>query len=237
MSLLGLLHDPFALAVVGPAAAGAGFLIKKVLDRRRNEEASTPPPAKVANTASNVSQTGRVNVTAPGGTIHVQAGPPAHDRADARRQAQGRHDEALFRELDGVLPEPALRAFLYTLASGNEYVRSGVRPVDAFLRLGGLTGKQFIGPALRASHVTLGAALGELRQYLSLNFFVYPRYQRDEDERYCLHPEHNIDRGGDGSPESMAYYEKHRDELEALVEEVEEAYSDYREAVKLELAL
>ena len=147
------------------------------------------------------------------------------------------HDESLFREADAILPEATLRGFLYTLASGNEYEAYGVRPVDSFLRLSDLAGKQFIVPSLRVSHQRCAATLGELRAFLSRHFFVYPMNQRERNLRYCLYPEHNIDRGGDGSAASMAHYEEHRDALEDLVDQVEEAYKAYREAVRKDLAL
>ena len=81
------------------------------------------------------------------------------------------------------------------------------------------------------------ASLDGLLKFLATHFFVHPERQQHSDLRLCLYPDLNVDRGGPGTKESMASYDRFQAELDEAAMAVRDAYKDYRFAVKQSLAL
>lgn len=87
---------------------------------------------------------------------------------------------------------------------------------------------QFILDALEARTDSMLCALEALTDFIAHHFFSWPSRQA---ERYCLYPDLNVDRGGDGRPEDMLLYSQRQDELTVLIESVHQAWRDFRRAV------
>jgi hypothetical protein len=147
------------------------------------------------------------------------------------------HDERLFRLGDELLPERFLREFLRGLDSDDSYWISQARRLDSFRSTFSETGNQFIHADLSVTLREFIAGIDALLLFLARHFFVFPQRQDADDLRLCMHPDLNIDRGGTGSPESIARYGRLQSELDDLARAVRTRYDDYRVAVKRYLCL
>lgn len=78
-------------------------------------------------------------------------------------------------------------------------------------------------------------ALRALLKYLAVNFFVM--HSSLSQEKLCLYPDLNIDRGGTGTREERKQYERYQAELEQIVANVADAYGQYRRLIKTALFL
>jgi hypothetical protein len=143
------------------------------------------------------------------------------------------HDLLLFRRADEFLRDNLLSDFLDKLETDDSYIKFQRRQVDRFRWLFSEVGNQFIDVELSEKLAVLISSLNKLLLFLATHFFYYPtRQPHDNDSQYCLHPNFNVDRDGDGTPEEDAKYEGLAKELDEAVRNVRAAYIEYRSAVK-----
>lgn len=147
------------------------------------------------------------------------------------------HDRRVFRSSNEILPEAALDNVLGRLCGDNSYLSSQFHAMlDYVQHLRSADNEYILGP-LRDRAAAVASALDKLTDFTARHFFDWPRGQQAEDKLYCLYPEFNVDRGGDGDPEKMALYDRRQQELVDLADAVYVAWRDYRRAVKLTLVI
>lgn len=147
------------------------------------------------------------------------------------------HDKALFQKLNALMPEVALVQLLDRLQTSDDYRDSDIAPCDSFLSAMKLQENRFCDDALNDAAEALARALRVLVVFLARRFFVYPESQRGSDLRYALDPELNVDRGGRFDAEAGAAYAKLCGELDENATAARKAYSAYRRAVRMTLAI
>jgi len=145
------------------------------------------------------------------------------------------HDVEIFKASDALLKERELEYFLELLGSDHSY-RSEPR-----LRITGLalyfseTGNQYLLRELAESNSRFIEQLNSLGEFLAVHFFYYPNHQARENPQFCMYPDFNVDRGGDGTPEEGVIYNKRTRELNDLVESTADSYKEYRLLIKQHL--
>lgn len=146
------------------------------------------------------------------------------------------HDQSLFERTDGILQEALLIGILQRLQSDDSYIRSQMQQLRTFRQVFLEVGNSYIDDATSRKLAVLIEAIDELLNFIGKNFFVYPDNQAYGDQlQFCLYPRLNVDRDGDGTPEATAKYDLFGEQLSSVATRVQDAYSDYRRAVKLYL--
>lgn len=138
------------------------------------------------------------------------------------------HDRRVFQSANVLLSEEQLTQVLKQLYHDDSYERSAFQRLVTYMRHLQRAENQFILDALEARADSMLCALEALTDFIAHHFFSWPRRQA---ERYCLYPDLNVDRGGDGRPEDMLLYSQRQDELTVLIESVHQAWRDFRRAV------
>jgi len=143
------------------------------------------------------------------------------------------HDRKVLADLEGLLPQESLESFLDSLIGDNSYRASARRKVQEFTDSMSLERNQFMNRRLNEAASNLHSTLFALIEFLAYHFFTHPKVQAPgEDFRYCLYPEHNIDRGGSGTEEESDFYEKHRTQLVELGRKTEANYKEWRKVAR-----
>jgi len=89
-------------------------------------------------------------------------------------------------------------------------------------------GNKFINKQLNKAIFGLINSLELLSNFTGQYFFTHPV----QSKMYCLLPDLNVERGGNDSMESRKIYNEKAAELNKLVIDVEQKYSNYRNIVK-----
>ena len=142
------------------------------------------------------------------------------------------HDDRLFREGIGILPDNVLIEILDSLQTDDSYLSSESRQLRAFTYFFSQVGNQYLDSMLSVKVVDFKSALNQLLAFLGGNFFVYPEHQSGNDLKLCMYPRLNDDRDGDGKLESALKYRAFEEQLDCLVREVRRTHNDYRLAAK-----
>lgn len=142
------------------------------------------------------------------------------------------HDLEIFRRSDLLLDEDKLTDGLDLLSNDHSYHQSFFRSIRLFSRFFEKSQNQYLNGNLEALSKRLAISLGKLCTFLTYNFFVHPVRQDFENTRYCLYPDLNIDRLGNGSREQMLTYNKYMKELYDIVDRVGDDFAVYRKAIK-----
>ena len=146
-----------------------------------------------------------------------------------------KHDEKVFMASDAIMNELTLMDFLDTLDREHAYSVSTCK-IDAFVRFFYLLSNKYLSPTLAQSVLSLQSDLTKLFRFLVNHFFSYPDTQNETDLRLALRPE-LLEAIHDGDAEAEKKYNKFSQELETLIDAVKRTYSNYRKAIKDNLAV
>jgi hypothetical protein len=146
-----------------------------------------------------------------------------------------KHDERVFMASDAILNELTLMDFLDTLGREHAY-RVSTCKIDAFVRFFYLLSNKYLSPTLAQSVLSLQSDLTKLFRFLVNHFFSYPDTQNETDLRLALRPE-LLEAIHDGDAEAEKKYNKFSKKLEDLIDCVKQTYSNYRKAIRDNLAV
>ncbi len=145
------------------------------------------------------------------------------------------HDVEIFMTSDALLKERELENFLEHLGSDHSYRSESRLKVAELALYFSETGNQYLLQELVASNFHFIQRLKSLQAFLGQHFFYYPNHQARQNPQFCMYPDLNIDRGGDGTPQSSVIYVKRTLELNALIDSTANSYKVYRRLVKQHL--
>jgi len=160
-----------------------------------------------------------------------------HQIGDDRRTSSSvskvvAHDTGIFSASDALLKERELEYFLELLGSDHSYRSESRLKLTALSMYFSETGNQYLLQELADSTSNFVQQLNSLQRFLWQHFFSYPNHQARQNPQFCMYPDLNIDRGGDGTPKSGTIYVKRTLELNDLIASTEDAYKVYRRLVK-----
>lgn len=145
------------------------------------------------------------------------------------------HDRDLFIQSRKRINEEELFVFLNRLQTDDSYVNDLYDKVMNLIYFFNKEKNTYLNKEINQECDQFTSLLVELINYLNFNFFDYPR---DHDSnQYCLYPDLNIDRDGNGSDQQISKYRKYQDELYGLVNKVRNQYKSYRKKIKNDLIL
>jgi len=146
-----------------------------------------------------------------------------------------KHDEKVFMSSDAIMNELTLMDLLDTLDREHAY-RVSTCKIDAFVRFFYLLSNKYLSPTLAQSVLSLQSDLTKLFRFLVNHFFSYPDTQNETDLRLALRPE-LLEAIHDGDAEAEKKYNKFSKKLEDLIDCVKQTYSNYRKAIRDNLAV
>lgn len=133
------------------------------------------------------------------------------------------HDSPLYANLRQIIRDDDFFWFISDLDGDHSYRRDHARKIDDVIYFLNSPSNQFLDPKLRENGENLSHVLRELREFLGGRFFCHPQNQID---RFCMQPEHNIDRGNP-TPDQMKFYKELAENLDYLVERADSAYREF----------
>lgn len=134
------------------------------------------------------------------------------------------HDSILYKEFNSKLNDDIFRYFIDDLHNDHSFVKSSSSKIYDAIRFLSLPNTMFTEKTLKEDGDKFRIALINLTDFIKYNFFVWPENQQD---RYCMYPDLNIDRNGNGAPEQFKRYASFEDELYKFIESAESAYFDF----------
>lgn len=146
------------------------------------------------------------------------------------------HDAAIFEQLRGILPEQHFREFLDRLVGDHSYQGNVLDAVLDYRDKLSVPECEFLSTAISARADSLRIALDATVDFLGHHFFHHPAASSQQD-RYCLYPELNIDRGGRYTQAGIQRYTSCQRELGTLVSATSDALIAFRRAIKRTLFL
>ncbi|WP_071919848.1 hypothetical protein [Vibrio cholerae] len=145
------------------------------------------------------------------------------------------HDMALFNKLDGILNDEYLMRFFHNVVATHAFYSSKLDPLVNFMYEIDKVKTQFISKSISTALEDLKPITIKLHDFIILEFCEYGR-ARGDDEKLCLQPYLNCDRGGRWDDhEGRAEYAKSVSKMSQLINDYSCSYKRYRKAVKLEL--
>jgi hypothetical protein len=147
------------------------------------------------------------------------------------------HDRKIFLQADEILPEKAILSFLSQLGSDHSHSREAISRPYRFFDFFKETSNQFIDKSLKLKSNKFADDLDALMSFTGSHFWQYPSGQTNDNPFYCLHPELNIDRDGDGSQENDRRYSQYSIELRDLIQKATTSYRLYRELIQQKMHL
>jgi hypothetical protein len=145
------------------------------------------------------------------------------------------HDSALLQKAEELMREEDLDSFLGTLVGDHSYWSSHSRIIFGFVDFLQKERNRFLHRRLRKKALDVAGKLHNLLVFTAKHFFRFPDHQTDDDSRYCLYPEFNIDRAASVSSQDQDFYERHAEQVCNLAEAVHHAYVDFRRECKRSL--
>jgi hypothetical protein len=147
------------------------------------------------------------------------------------------HDRRIFSEAETFVSEDEYIAYVGNLVNDHSYWMEHANKMDRLRRHLLKPEKQFLNPQLVQAARPYAQAINALMEWTAYHFFVFPEGQAAGNLRLCMHPNLNVDRGGNGSRESTARYDIFTAELDRLVDAMSTTYRHFRSEVKKCLAL
>lgn len=147
------------------------------------------------------------------------------------------HDRNIFQNADAILSEQQLEWFLYMVETDHSYKLDQTTRLDNFCRSLAGVGETFVRPGLHDTTKDLLRVMSDLREFVSLKFFVFPEKQTGENLRLCMMPAWNSDRGANPTHENFVKYDDLTDKLLSLVDKVRAGYKEYRLMIKREIVV
>jgi hypothetical protein len=159
------------------------------------------------------------------------------DRREARAKKKGvpkeqlDHDRQLFRRYDEIMTEQGLRDEL----NGNLYNartrRPFLTPLHTLLDLSLLQEGRYFDAEVQTAFKSFTDKANELNEFTAVHFF-HPHGGVTDGSTYMLYPDLKH-----GTNDQRERWEEHLISLRALLDDVEETYLAYRQAVKQQLTL
>lgn len=145
------------------------------------------------------------------------------------------HDIKQFKKMTEGFQEYYLTEFISSIDNDHSYTTSMKKRIPDFVYFSEEIEYNFINEELNDSFNNFSKSLSSVLMWCGCHFFNYPSNVIVEDQRYCLYPELNGDRGGDYSHESNKKYDEYVHELHLLTTDLEKKYKEFRALVKVEL--
>lgn len=143
------------------------------------------------------------------------------------------HDLEIFRQSNEILDEDKLETLCYWLMCDDSYRKSHKMPLNEYERFFKKASSSYLNDMLNESCSKLVESVTLLNNFLGKHFFYKPLNNDDDDDmRFCLYPDLNIDRAVRGGLINPRLYEQFADEMVDLVDKVKEAYKNYRKMIK-----
>ncbi len=155
------------------------------------------------------------------------------DIESEERASKRSHDVELFKRITEGFEEYFITEYISSLNDDHSYLSSEKNRLRNFIYYSNETEYDFINSKVNDSLSEFGSSLSQVMNWCALNFFHYPENIVMEDQRYCLHPELNPERGNESG--RLDEYNEYARELVILTDELLAKYKAFRIAVKSEL--
>jgi len=143
------------------------------------------------------------------------------------------HDIKLFEKITDGFEEYFLTEYISSLNDDHSYSASQKNRVKNFVYYSEEVEYDFINTELNGKFTEFGQSLSKVMKWSACHFFNHPSHIVMEDQRYCLYPELNPDRGGE--EDTLGKYNKHAIEIINLTDDLFDKYKQFRACVKREL--
>lgn len=150
------------------------------------------------------------------------------DKALARE-----HDLKVFQKITNGFEERFLTAYISSLNDDHSYRTSDKDRLRNLVDYSKETEYDFINSELNNKFTEFGESLSTVMNWTANHFFCHPSHIVMEDQRYCLYPDLNPDRGGEY--DTVDKYHKYVDEIISLTDDLFEKYKQFRMSAKREL--
>lgn len=147
------------------------------------------------------------------------------------------HEEKQFKKLDNYLHEQYLKQHLNNILTDHSYYGEEKDPILRFLYHGLDAENIFINDSINSHIKELHKALSEFFDFRSESFFQHGPVIEGRPMRFCMYPALTWDRGGSPTQEQEQKYAELALTLNEKVVKVENAFENYRKAIRSELAL
>jgi len=151
---------------------------------------------------------------------------------DLKLQEAGEHDSNIARRFFDQLSEGEVIDQLEMLGSDHSCNDERRKVLWGIQQFGDLTENEFIDSDIQSSFKALHKDIKDLTSCIGFHFFPMK-----DPSRSCLYPEYNVDRGGMGTPEERAHYNKYAIPLNESVRSAKENYRAFRRTIKAKLSL
>ncbi len=147
------------------------------------------------------------------------------------------HDSKVFEKLDQLMSESTLKSILDWIGTDHSYKLDQKQIIDNFCHEASNRNYYYINDKIENTKQELVTSLCNFSDFLSLNFFVFPKNQSPSN-RCCLYPDLNIDRSNSvPSQKEEEFYLEKETEMLSLIDISYEKYLKYRLTVKRELVI
>lgn len=163
---------------------------------------------------------------------------PRHDvisHEKLNRELQ--HDQNLFNKLEEYIEESYLKNYIIFILTNHRYLLKDDEPLKYFYYKANESQYDFINLKINNAKNELHKSFVEFENFMAGHFFVHGPVRSDKSLYLCLHPELNIDRGGNPTREQDIEYDRLAAKLVELGENVIKNYDTFRLLVKRELAI
>ena len=149
-----------------------------------------------------------------------------------RRDELLEHDIKLFNKSNEILSEEKLMNFIHRLERDDSYLQIQLEKNLKFIDFHEKESNQYLSKDINIKCNNLISSLNDLGMFLATYFFQYPPKAIDQETQYCLYPDLNIDRKGNGSEQDLEAYLSYQEKLYNLTENVSKDYREYRRSIK-----
>ncbi|HEY0428424.1 MAG TPA: hypothetical protein VGC76_11640 [Pyrinomonadaceae bacterium] len=168
----------------------------------------------------------------------LQPNVSASDWENEIQRKRYSHDLEIFKQSDELLPEENLERILGKIFGSHQYRDNDFIFIGNFIEFAEKKKNQYLDEEINEAYNQLTDNLNKLAYFLGMKFFIYPDNQKSENMSFCMQPDLNPDRGMLGlDPEYSGIYSKLTDELNILLRDVQQSYTEYRRAVKENLVI
>ncbi|MDA3140177.1 hypothetical protein [Vibrio metschnikovii] len=143
------------------------------------------------------------------------------------------HDVNLFKKITTDFEEHYLTDYLSSICNDHSYLSSQKYRVMDFINYIDESEYEFLNDTINERFQKFGTSLQELMEWASEHFFDFPSNVVLEDQRYCLYPELNHDRGGEF--DTTGKYRECAKTAFEMTQEVAKNYKSFRSEVKRQL--
>jgi hypothetical protein len=140
------------------------------------------------------------------------------------------HDAAVYKGLRESLSDRWFIGFLDLLSADHSYHKSESMLLYQSIRYLDMPSNKFLIADIHTAAEALLDSLDKLAPFLAYRFVVYPVDEPvGANTRYCMQPNHNVDRDWDGSEWKRLKYDEWTSELNGLIEATRRSYRHFVE--------